>query len=104
MTALRRFVVPCLTETRLVALDSVGGANLATADIAWVHHLRHHLGVYLLRGPAAVRDDCFYCRQLKTWEHDSFRTRGIRWLKYNAGLCVRGTGGGGGTGGTPHGH
>ena len=104
VTAIRRFVVPCLTETRLVALDSVGGANLATADIAWVHHLRHHLGVYLQRGPSAVRDDCFYCRQLKTWERASFRKDGIRWLKYNAGLCVRGTGGGGGTGGTPHGH
>lgn len=104
VTVLRRFVVPCLTETRLVALDSVGGANLATADAEWVHHVRNHLGVYLLRGPAAVRDDCFYCRQLKTWERARFRKEGIRWLKYNAGLCVRGSGDRGGTGGTSHGH
>ena len=104
VTALKRFVVPCLTDVRLVALDMVGGADLATADFGWVHHVRNHLGVYLERGPAALNGDCFYCLQLKTWEHDAFRREGVNWLRFNAGLCVRGTGGGGERGGTSHGH
>ena len=104
VTALKRFVVPCLTDVRLVALDAVGGADLATADFGWVHHVRNHLGVYLERGPAALDGTCFYCLQLKTWERDAFRREGVNWLKYNAGLCVRGTAGGGAHGGTGHGH
>lgn len=105
VTSLRRFVVPCMTDVRLVAVDSVGCEDLATADIGWVHHLRNHLGAYMLHGPLALGEDCFYCRQLKTWEREYFRREGIEWLKYNAGLCIRGTGGGDyGRGGTAHGH
>ena len=101
--ALRRFVVPCLTDVRLVSLDSVGGEDLATADYGWVTHVRKHLGYYLMKGPVNAHG-CFYCLQLQTWEHASFRRDGIVWLKYNSGLCVRPTGGHGGHGGTSHGH
>ncbi len=101
--ALNRFVVPCFSDMRLVSLDSVGGENLATADFGWVNHIRRHLGGYLLHGPVHAQG-CFYCLQLQTWERDSFRRAGVVWLKYNAGQCVRPTGGGGSHGGTSHGH
>ncbi len=104
VTGLRHFVVPAFTDVRLVAIDAVDGADLATADFGWVHHLRHHLGAYLQKGPR-IADDCFYCLQLQTWEHDYFRREGLLWLKYNSGTCRRGGGGGGGGhGGTSRGH
>ncbi len=103
VTTLRHFVVPCFTDVRLVAIDSVGGENLGTADYGWVTHIRQHLGAYLERGPLNA-EGCFYCLQLQSWERDSFRREGQRWLKYYSGNCRRGTGGGGGHGGTSHGH
>ena len=103
VTGLNGFVVPCMTEVRLVPLDAVGGENLATADYGWVTHVRQHLGRYFEKGPIA--NGCFYCRQLGVWEHQSFRKAGLRWLKYNSETCRRPTGGGpGGHGGTSHGH
>ena len=103
VTALNSFVVPCFSHVRLVPQDSVGGEDLSTADYGWVTHIRHHLGPYLEHGPGNAQG-CFYCLQLQTWEIDAFRESGIRWIKYNAGTCNRGTGGGGGRGGTSHGH
>lgn len=104
VTALNSFVVPrTMTNVRLVALDSVGGENLATADFGWVNHVRHHLGAYLEYGPLNAQG-CFYCLQLQSWERASFRREGVIWLKYNSGYCRRGTGGPGGHGGTSHGH
>ena len=110
VTALRRFIVPCFDSVRLVAVDSVGGENLATADYGWVTHIRKHLwnveGTgYLQKGPLARSSEgCFYCLMLENWEHKSFRREGISWLKYNAATCVRPTGGGPASGGTSHGH
>lgn len=101
--SLRRFVVPCLSDVRLVSLDSVGGEDLATADFGWVNHIRRHLPGYLLHGPGHAAG-CFYCLQLQTWERATFRHEGVTWLKYNSGLCVRPTGGHGSHGGTSHGH
>jgi len=104
VTALNRFVVPCMTDVRLVSVDSVGGQNLGTADFGWVHHIRHHLPSYLARGPVNAQG-CYYCLQLQTWEREYFRQEGVRWLKDYGGTCVRPTGGGGtGHGGTSHGH
>ncbi len=97
------FVVPCMSDVRLVPLDSVGGEDLATADLGWVDHIRHHLDDYLAKGPGTIQN-CSYCAQLRTWELESFRRAGVRWLKYNAGSCVRPTGSGGSHGGTSHGH
>ena len=104
VTGLNAFVVPCFTDVRLVPIDSVGGADLATADFGWVHHIRRHLGEYLNRGPVNAQG-CFYCLQLQTWERSYFRQEGVNWLKYNSGMCRRGgPGGGGGHGGTSRGH
>ena len=98
-----RFVLPCFEAVRLVPLDSVGGRDLSTADAGWVDHVRHHLGHYMQFGPAAR--GCYYCLQLETWENPVFRASGIEWIRYNAKTCVRPTGGGGGGhGGTSHGH
>lgn len=103
VTGLKNFVVPCLDTVRLVPIDAVGGESLGTADYGWVAHVRYHLGPYLLNGPRA--NGCFYCLQLETWERDSFRREGERWLKHNSGSCRRTHGGGpGGRGGTSHGH
>ncbi len=103
VTALKSFVVPCFTHVRLVPLDSVGGEDLSTADYGWVTHIRRHLGPYLDDGPEHAHG-CFYCLQLQTWEHRSFREKGKRWLKYYSDTCIRGSGGGGSHGGTSHGH
>ena len=103
-TGLGHFVVPCFTDARLVPVDSVRGADLATADFGWVNHVRHHLGAYLDRGPVNAQG-CFYCLQLQTWEHRHFRQEGVNWLKYNSGMCRRGgPGGRTGHGGTSRGH
>ena len=101
-TALKRFVLPCFTDVRLVPLDSVGGEDLATSDIVWVDHLRNHLVRYLEHGPAGSAA-CWYCRQLQTWENPVFRQTGAIWLKFNSGSCRRGDYGPGGHGGTSHG-
>ncbi len=103
VTALKSFVVPSFTHVRLVPLDSVGGEDLSTADYGWVTHIRKHLGPYLDDGPKHAHG-CFYCLQLQTWEHQSFREKGKHWLKYYSDTCIRGSGGGGSHGGTSHGH
>ncbi len=104
VTARARFVLPSFTSTRLVPLDAIGGGSLGTADYAWVTHIRQHLGDYLENGPRAG-SSCSYCRALKTWESDSFRAAGVSWLKYHSSECRQSSGsGGGGTGGTSHGH
>ena len=98
------FVIPAFADTRLVPLDSVGGVDLSTADAEWMDHVKEHLPKYLERGPDAL-SSCWYCRQLVVWERLSFRQEGSRWLKYHSGECVRNASyGGGGRGGTPHGH
>jgi hypothetical protein len=102
-TALNSFVVPCFNHVRLVPVDAVGGEDLATADYGWVTHIRHHLGPYLELGPRNAKG-CFYCLQLQSWELQSFREKGKRWLKYYSDTCIRGSGGGGSHGGTSHGH
>jgi hypothetical protein len=103
VTAFANLVVPCFTDVRLVPVDSVGGEDLSTADVAWVDHLRSHLAAYLERGPDRG-SLCWYCRQLVTWENPTFRRTGSIWLKYNSGTCRRGDYGPGGRGGTSHGH
>lgn len=102
VTALKRFVTPAFTDARLVPIDAVGGMELSTADVEWMDHVRAHLPAYYVDGPRA--NGCYYCAQLVLWERASFRREGKNWLERNAGTCVRPTGGGGGHGGTPHGH
>lgn len=101
-------VCPSFNVIRLVPLDSVGGNDLATADIPWIRHIREHLYSYLEKGPLFTPSSCAYCCDLRQWEHPSFRHSGIFWLKINSDSCVRPTGIPGfdcmGRGGAAHGH
>lgn len=93
---------------RLVPVDTIGGSDLATADIPWIRHVREHLEPYLESGTGAIKASCDYCFDLKQWEKSSFRQSGIFWLKFNSHSCKRPTGVPGfgcmGTGGAAHGH
>lgn len=103
-TAAGGLVVPAFREVRLVPLDAASGADLNTADVDWIRHVRRHLKNYLANGPS-VPDGCPYCAALVTWEEESFRQFGIAWLKLHSGTCHRGGGGGAARrGGTAHGH
>ena len=103
VTDVYRFVVPAMSDVRLVPVDSVGGSQLCTADFGWIVHVREHLPIYMERG--ATSPGCWWCAQLATWELDSFREAGAEWLKNNSETCVRQTGGGTGRGGgTSRGH
>ena len=104
VTALKNFVVPCMRDVRLVSIDSVASSNLATADPDWFFHVRSHLKDYLYKGPKN-NGDCWFCAQLKKWEHPQFHHRGTKWLKYHSGQCIRPVDGGPAQrGGTSHGH
>ena len=103
VTALKNFVVPSFTDAKLVPIDSVGGKDLSTADPDWMLHVREHIPSYLQYGVSRL-GPCFYCRQLRRWESEAFRESGRRWLKYNSDSCIRSTGPGSSSGGTPHGH
>ena len=103
VTALGNLVTPAFTDAKLVPVDSVGGLDLATADYAWMKHVKKHLPAYLSRGPHLVGVNCFYCDQLRRWENPVFRARGKTWLKHNSNTCIRPSNGYG-SGGTAHGH
>lgn len=103
VTALKGFVTSAFEAVRLVPIDAVGGKDLSTADPDWMRHLREDLPAYFQNGPDALKG-CYYCRQLVDWERPGVREQGRTWLMYNASSCLRPTGGGGGRGGTPHGH
>ena len=104
VTALRGFVTDAFEDTRLVPLDAVGGRDLSTADPDWMLHVHDHLGVYLRLGPSRCPSSCWYCQQLVDWESRALRSSGRQWLKYNSSSCIRPSGGGGGHGGSAHGH
>lgn len=88
VTGLENFVVPCMTETRLVGVDTVMRSNLGTADINWLRHIREHLPEYMFSGPDR-NNGCIFCEQLVKWESSYFRNRGLNWLTYNSGKCYR---------------
>jgi len=103
VTAQKRLVTDAFSDVRLVPLDTVGGRELSTADVEWMHHIRNHLPAYLQNGPD-LTSSCGYCRTLLDWERDALREQARDWLKGNSSSCVRPTSGGSGHGGTPHGH
>jgi len=105
VTAYKNFVTPAFDQVHLVPIDAVGGMDVGSPELGWLDHVREHLPIYLQGGVAAIGSkDCWYCQQLVIWERPSFRSEGIRWLKYNSGNCVRPLPGSGIGGGTPHGH
>lgn len=87
VTSLQNFVVPCMTDTRLVSVDSVIHTNLGTADPAWIRHVRLHLPDYMENGPR--ENGCIFCEQLQKWERISFRNKGLNWLSFNSKQCYR---------------
>ena len=103
VTALNGFVTPAFTDARLVPLDAVGGADLATADAAWMDHVRRHLPDYFTFGPVS-NGGCWYCARLVEWENPVLRAEGRRWLSLYGETCTRPAGGGYAYGGTQHGH
>ena len=103
VTSLKRLVTPAFSDARLVPLDAVGGRELSTADVDWMHHIRNHLPAYLRSGPDQLAT-CGYCRTLTLWERDILREQARDWLKLNSKTCVRPGPGTSGRGGTPHGH
>lgn len=107
VTAYNNLVVPCnRTDWTpvLVPLDTVGGKDMSTADVDWMHHVKGHLPPYLSDGPGALGAGCRYCQILREWERDELRAQAREWLKSNSASCIRSQGGGTEVGGTPHGH
>ena len=105
VTAFRNFVTPAFGDVRLVPMDSVGGADLSTADADWMDHVKNHLPIYFKSGPFAAPSGCWWCAQLRRWDSPMFRSSGKIWLKYNSKSCIRPTSGYDcGAGGTAHGH
>jgi len=110
VAAFASLVTACFDAVRLVAIDSVGGRDLTTADASWVRHVRRHVADYVYRG--IYHSDCYWCRQLRTWDWSTFLAEGRLWLKMHGDECEEwggGTGGPGpgedtGGGGTAHGH
>lgn len=110
-------ILPDFTDVRLIpvgAANATGSAlNVLTnaSDLEWLEHVRLHLLNFSSLGPDSLvqSDKCKYCKALRTWDTQYFRTTAITWLKFNhdkckppgqnipwAGSCQ--------SGGTPYGH
>jgi hypothetical protein len=99
-------VLPAFTDMRLIPVDT-SSAPAGGVRPGWISFIYDWLPVYMQYGPAALPDNNWYCRQLKTWEMAGFRRDGIEWLNLNSADCYTrpgGGGGGGGSGGTRRGH
>ncbi len=73
-------VLPAFHEVRLIPVDASSAPAGGAYDLEWRDHIELHLPLYLAGGPAEIESSCWYCRQLITWEQDSFRASGIEWL------------------------
>ncbi len=104
VTAFNNLVVPCEWTSCLVPLDTVGGKDMSTADVDWMHHIKNDLPPYLENGPDALNGGCRYCQILRDWEKEELRSRAREWLKTSSESCIRAQGSGTEAGGTPHGH
>ena len=97
-----KLVLPCFSEVRLIPVDASRGGTLGSFDLDWREHVYVHLPLYVATGP--LHNDCWYCKQLITWEIPSFRQDGVSWLSTNSYLCTLPSGGGSRGGGTHRGH
>ncbi len=95
-------VLPAFTEVRLIPIDA-SSAPPGGSRPGWWLHIQRHLSPYLARGVDALVADCWYCRQLVTWENEAFRQEGLDWLEENSDTCHE-PGGGGPDGGGRRGH
>ena len=113
-------VLPAFRDVRLIALDASSLPGGGSFNLQWRIHISRHLPGYTdedgnfiegyvpggLDAPA-YDSGCWYCRQLDTWEDESFRQDGVDWLEQYSQRCVSppgGGGGGGGRGGSRRGH
>lgn len=104
VTSLGGFVTEAFSESKLVPILKELSKRMGATDAAWMYHVSEHLADYCANGPNRAKN-CYYCRQLVTWEHPSFRSEGRRWIKLHGNDCYRPSGGPGGmTGGSPYGH
>ena len=90
------------TMSRLIPTDTAPGAEMHTANLAWLTHIRYHLAPYMENGTYHVK--CDYCRLLRHWDNPVFRNKGIFWLKFHHQECRRSTGGGGSSHGGSRGY
>ncbi len=97
-------VLPAFQDVRLIPVDTATRANAGAYDLAWRSHIQDHLPTYLQSGQSGLDADCWYCRQLQTWDDQSFRQEGIDWLNDTNHPCFRAYGGPGAHGGTRRGH
>jgi hypothetical protein len=94
-----RLVLPAFHDIRLIPIDASSAPAGGAFDMDWRDHIEGHLEDYLANGPGGLPPECWYCRQLVTWENPVFRQTGIDWLKKNSDSCRSGGGGRGGRGG-----
>ena len=100
-----RVVLPAFHEVRLIPVDASSAPAGGAFNLDWREHIEGHLPDYMQNGPANLPGDCWYCRQLVTWENGIFRQTGIDWLAQYSSTCrTYGGGGGGGGGGRRRGH
>lgn len=79
-------VLPAFHEVRLIPLDASSAPSGGGYDLEWREHIEHHLPDYMRLGPQP--SDCWYCRQLVTWERPEFRQEGIDWLVLFSDRCT----------------
>ncbi len=86
-TALRpnlySLVLPAFREVRLIPVDTSSAPEGGSYNLEWRDHIEFHLPLYMLNGTADLDADCWFCRQLITWEDvegAGFRLNGINWL------------------------
>ncbi len=76
-------VLPAFREVRLIPVDTSSAPEGGSYNLEWRDHIEFHLPIYMLSGPAGLDADCWYCRQLMTWddvEGTGFRQDGLDWL------------------------
>ena len=96
-------VLPAFREVRLIPIDASSAPAGGAFDLDWRDHIEGHLPDYMINGPPR-KTDCWYCRQLITWENVLFRQTAIDWIKQNSDSCRTGGGPGGRGGGRRRGH
>jgi len=99
-------VLPAYRDVRLIPVDTSSAPAGGGFNLAWRRHIEQHLPDYMEDGPFHTPLSCWYCRQLRTWERESFRRSGAGWLRLYSDRCTPSQGGGGGGrgGGRRRGH
>ncbi len=96
-------VLPAFHDVRLIPVDA-SSTPVQGGEPNWRVHIDEHLPLYMQNGRTGLfPGECWYCRQLVTWESTAFRQMGIDWLAQYSALC-RSYGSGGAHGGSQRGH